>query len=89
MANLLKILLLLPVQRDEDEEHHCECPERRAAVADERQRDAYDRHEAYGHAYIDKQMHEEAACQTVAVDARERFAAAFGVLGDSENQGDV
>ena len=58
MANILKILLLLPVEGDEDEEHHREGPERRAAVADERQRDADDGHEAYGHAYIDEQMHE-------------------------------
>ena len=44
MANLLKILLLLPVEGDEDEQHHGEGPERRAAVADERQRYADDRH---------------------------------------------
>ena len=89
MANLLKILLLLPVEGDEDEQHHRECPERRAAVADERQRDADDRHKADGHADVDEQMHEEAAGQTVAVDARKRFAAAFGVAGDADDEEDV
>ena len=75
----LEILPLVAVEGDEDEEEGGEAPEGRTAVADERQRDAYDGHEADCHADVYEQVHEDAACDAVAVDAGECLPAPFGI----------
>lgn len=64
---------------DEDEQKDGERPQGRASVADKRKRDADDRHEAHGHADVDEQVHEDAACDTVAIDAGEGLAALLRV----------
>ena len=74
------------VQGDEDGEHDGECPEGRAAVTHERERDADDRHDAYGHAHIDEKMHEQAACQTIAVNPGETLSTVLGIFYNLQNQ---
>lgn len=74
-----EIFPFVPYEGDEDEQKDGERPQGRASVADERKRDADDRHEAHGHADVDEQVHEDAACDTVAVDAGEGLAALLRV----------
>ena len=85
----LEVLLLVAVQRDEDEEHRRETPHRGATVAQEGEWDTYDRHKADGHADIDEKVHEDAAGDAVSVDAGEGLAAPFGVIDDPPHQEDV
>ena len=81
-----EILPFVPVQSDEDEQHGREAPHGGAAIAEEREGDADDRHESYGHADVYEQVHEYAAGGAVAVDAGEGLAAAFGVVDDPPHQ---
>lgn len=82
----LEIFLFLVVEGDEDGKHRGESPEGGASVAHEWQRDAYDRHQADGHAYIYEQVHEQAAGQAVAVDSGEILPAVLGIFQDLQNQ---
>ena len=59
LANL-EIFIFRVIQRDENEYEYSEGPQGRASVTQQRQRNAYDRHQADSHAYIDEKMHEYA-----------------------------
>ena len=76
----------IAVEGDEDEQEDGECPEGGASVADERQGNADDRHDAESHAYVYEKVHEYAACRAVAVYPCECLPALFCPEDDSPYQ---
>ena len=85
----LKILFLLAVEGDENEQQDGKGPEGRTAVAEEGQGDADDRHQADGHADVDEQVHEDAGGDAIAVDPREGFPAPFSIQDEAYDEKDV
>ena len=85
-SEVLEIFPFVAVQGYEDEDKDGEGPEGGASVADKRKGDADDRHQADGHAYVDEQVHEYAAGDTVTVDAGECLPATLRVLDDPPDE---
>ena len=85
----LEVFTFVAVKCNEDEQHDGEGPHRGTSVADERQRDTDYRHKADCHAYIDEQVHEDAAGDAVSVDSRETLSAAFGLIDYPPEQKDI
>ena len=81
-----EILPFVPVQSDEDEQHGREAPHGGAAVAEEREGDADDRHESDGHADVYEQVHEYAARDAVSVYPGESLPASLCVVYDSPDE---
>lgn len=69
---------------EEDEQQYREAPKRRAAVREERQRDADDRRQSQDHPDIDEQVEEEYAQHAVAVYPSELEWLAFCHMYQSE-----
>ena len=74
------------IKRDEDGKHQRKTEQGGAAVTQERERNADNRHYAYGHAYVYEKVHEKTAGYAVAVYAREGIRAFFRPGNDSANQ---
>lgn len=68
------------MEGNEDEQQYRESPQRGSSVADERQRDADDWHDAESHSDIDEKMHEDTAGDAVAIYSGECFPAFFCVF---------
>ena len=66
------------IDAEEDEEKEREAPQRRAAIGEKGQRNAYDGGETEHHAHIDEHMEEKNAEHTVAIDAAKAEGLALG-----------
>ena len=86
---VLVVFFLLPVKGYEDENQYSECPEGRAAVTKQRQRDADNGHESDRHADVDEKVHEYARGDTVAVDPGKSLPALLCVDDYPPDQEDV
>ena len=81
----VKLFPPFQIEPDEDEEHGGEAPEGGAAVAEEGERDSYDRNKTYCHAYVYEKVHEETTGYAVAVYADKRVPLALRKQYDSYN----
>ena len=86
---VLQELCAVAVLLDEDEEEYGEGEQRGATVAEERKRDADDRHQTENHTDVDEKMDEKYAYDRVAVEACEGGALAFGELDEPEEEGEI
>ena len=71
------------IDTQEDEKKEGEAPERGTTIAEERQRDTNDGRQAEHHADIDKDVEEEDAQNTVAVDTPEGVRLAFRQVNEA------
>ena len=76
----------IAIQLQEYEQQHCEAPERRAAVTEERQRDADDGHQTDGHSDVDHNVEEENRRHAVAVNSAELRFLPFGQHKQADEQ---
>ena len=74
------------VDTQEYEKKQGETPERRAAVAEKRQRNAYDGREPYDHAYVYEHVEQEYAEHAVAVYSSEGTCLPFGHVHQAQYQ---
>ena len=74
------------IDAQEDEQQDGEPPQRRTAVTEERQRDAYDRHQAQHHADVDQKMKEQDAQHRVTVDTPEGRRLPFGQMQQPQDE---
>lgn len=74
------------IEGEEDEEEESESPQRRASVAEERQRYADDRREAEHHAYVDKDMEEEDREDTISIDTGKGGGLPLGKMDETQDK---
>ena len=79
-------MFLLRIDTDEDKQQQGEAPQRGAAVADERQRDADDRNESDGHADVDDEVEEQHRCHPIAIHAHKGALVPLGQHDDAEDE---
>ena len=74
------------VNAEEYEQENGESPERRTSIAEKRQGDAYDGSESYDHAHVYEHVKQEYAQHTIAENAPESKALAFGKGYEAQNE---
>ena len=80
------VVAAVGVDAQQDEQQDGEAPQRRAAIAEERQRDADDGAQADNHADVDGEVEDEVGGDAVGIHAGKGRVVALGQRDDAQNQ---